>query len=285
MSTLRRQLLLDVNRVWVYYMYIKSPWSRQKMLKVNQMLINWKDGDIHGLEWLSSHGVDRKLAHKYCKSGYLEKLSSGVFIKANQVPNQFAVIRYLQEELQLNLHVAGRTSLELQGHAHYLSMGKKNKIYLVSYSSRTFPKWLKEYWGHFEVSFKKSSLIKEAKKYLTDYQSPEGFNVKVSARELAVMELIESSDLSNSLETVENYTESLGTLRSLVLQKILEECQSVKVKRVFLYISEKLSLPYFKKLNLSQLDLGSGKRVVVEGGSFDKKYNITVDRKEEENPF
>ena len=74
-------------------------------------------------------------------------------------------------------------------------------------------------------------------------------------------------------------------MRSLVLQKILEECQSVKVKRVFLYISEKLDLPYFRKLKFNQLDLGSGKRVVVEGGSLDKKYNITVDRKEEENPF
>lgn len=254
------------------------------MLKINQVLSNWKSGEVHGLGWLGEHGVDRKLAYKYCKSGYLDKVVSGVFIKSNEEPNSYAVVKYLQKELNLKLHISGRSALDLLGHGHYLSLNKRNKIYLTSYESRTFPKWLKDYWGHFEVSFRKSSLIRN-EKYLTDYEGTEGFKVIISSRELAIMELIESFDLSNSLETIENYIESLTTLRSYVLQELLEECQSVKVKRVFLYVSEKLNLPYFKKLDLSKIYLGSGKRVVVEGGSFDKKYNITVDRIEEENPF
>ena len=59
----------------------------------------------------------------------------------------------------------------------------------------------------------------------------------------------------------------------------------MKVKRIFLYISEKLNLLFVDKLNLKNIDLGSGKRVVVKGGALDKKYNITVDREVEENPF
>tara|TARA_Y100000780_G_scaffold232456_1_gene264158 strand:- start:82162 stop:82926 length:765 start_codon:yes stop_codon:yes gene_type:complete len=254
------------------------------MLKINQILSNWKSGDIHGLEWLAGYGVDRKLAYKYCKSGYLDKVAPGVFIKANEQPNPYSVIRYLQQEMNLKLHVSGRTALELQGHAHYLSMGNKNRIYLTSYESRTFPKWLKNYWGHFEVSFRKSSFL-ESEKFLTEHEVSDDYKVNVSARELAIMELIENFDLSNSLETIENYVESLTTLRSYLLQEILEECQSIKVKRVFLYVSEKLNLPYFKKLDFSKISLGSGKRVVVEGGVLDKKYNITVDRTVEENPF
>jgi hypothetical protein len=254
------------------------------MLKVNQMLSNWNSGDVHGLDWLGKYNIDRKLAYKYCKSGYLDRIVPGVFIKANEQPNPYGVIRYLQQELNLNLHVSGRTALELQGHAHYLLMGKQNKIYLTSYENRTFPKWLKEYWGDFEFSFRKSSLI-GSEKYLIEHEAAGGYKVNVSSRELAIMELIENFDLSNSLEIVENYAESLNTLRSYVLQEILEECQSVKVKRVFLYISEKLKLACFKKLNLEKINLGRGKRVVVEGGSLDKKYNITVDRMTEENPF
>ena len=103
------------------------------MLKINQILTNWNKGDVHGLEWLGSYGVDRKLAYKYCKSGYLSKLVPGVFIKANEQPSPYAVIRYLQEELKLKLHVSGITALGLQGHAHNLTMGPKNKIYLTSY--------------------------------------------------------------------------------------------------------------------------------------------------------
>jgi hypothetical protein len=254
------------------------------MLKINQILSDWKTGDVHGLGWLSSYGIDRKLAYKYCKSGYLEKVVSGVFIKSTEVPNPYAVVRYLQEELKLELHVSGRTALELQGHGHYLNMGKKNIVYLTSYESRKFPKWLKDYWGHFEMSFRKSSLLVE-ESYVTDIDSKGDFKISIASRELAALELIESLDLSNSLETVENYLESLSTLRSYVLQQLLEGCQSVKVKRVFLYLSEKLSLPYFEKLNLKKISLGSGKRVVVKGGKLNKKYNITVDRELEENPF
>lgn len=254
------------------------------MLKINQILLNWKSGEVHSLRWLGKYGVDRKLAYKYCKSGYLNKLASGVFIKANDQAKPYAVIRYLQKELGLKLHVSGRSALDLQGHGHYLSLNENTKINLTSYESRTFPKWLNKHRGHFEVSFRKSSLIRD-ERYLTEHEGPGGFKVMISSRELAIMELIDNFDLSNSLESVENYIESLGTIRSHVLQELLEECQSVKVKRVFLYVSEKLNLPYFKKLDLSKISLGIGKRVVVEGGSFNKKYNITVDRAIEENPF
>lgn len=254
------------------------------MLKINHILSKWKNGDVHGLAWLGKFGADRKLAYKYCKSGYLEKLAPGVFIKTNDEPSPFAVVRYLQEELELKLHISGRTALELQGHSHFLNMGEKNNIFLTSYETRKYPKWLKGYQKNFELTFRKSSIIK-GEKFLNEQVVSGEHLVLLSSRELAIMELIDSLDLSKSLEVVENYAESLNTLRSYMLQEILEECQSVKIKRVFLYISEKLDLPYFEKLNIKNIDLGSGKRVIVEGGALDKKYGITVDRMVEGNPF
>ena len=44
--------------------------------------------------------------------------------------------------------------------------------------------------------------------------------------------------------------------------------------------AEKINHPWFKKLNLGKIDLGSGKRVVFENGILDKKYNITVPKDE-----
>lgn len=87
-------------------------------------------------------------------------------------------------------------------------------------------------------------------------QQESNLKLHVSSRELAILELIDELDLSNSLDTVENYAESLNTLRAKVVQELMEECQSVKVKRV-----------------------------VVEGGSYNKKYKITVDREMVGNPF
>ena len=92
-------------------------------------------------------------------------------------------------------------------------------------------------------------------------------------------------DLSGSLETAENYAQSLQTWREDMLQRVLESSYSIKAKRIFLYLAEKLNLPVYKNLQLSKINLGSGKRVVVIGGELNKKFQITVDRKQEENPF
>jgi hypothetical protein len=78
---------------------------------------------------------------------------------------------------------------------------------------------------------------------------------------------------------------SLTTLRPDVVQRLLEKCRSIKAKRVFLYLADKLDLPFFQKLDLDKISLGSGKRMIVKGGELNKKYQITVDRDYGENPF
>ena len=70
-----------------------------------------------------------------------------------------------------------------------------------------------------------------------------------------------------------------------VVQKLLEQCNSIKIKRIFLYLAEKLELPCFKRLILKKMNLGKGKRVIVKGGKLDTKYNITIPIETEENPF
>ena len=72
--------------------------------------------------------------------------------------------------------------------------------------------------------------------------------------------------------------EALTTLRPDVVQSLLEACRSVKVKRLFMYISEKHGHPWVGNLNLFRVNLGKGKRMIVSGGEFDVKYQITVPR-------
>ena len=254
------------------------------MLKINKILLNWQKGAVHSSAWLRKFGVNRKLAHKYVKSGYLKNIGYGVFAKSNDELDPFAVVECLQNELNLKLHISDKTALELHGHEHYLQLEVRSKINLTSYLSRSFPKWPQNHLERFKLNFRKSSLFNN-EIFLTDYESRSGFNVKISCRELAIVELIDSLDLSNSLETVENYLESLYTLRSHVLQDVLEKCRSIKAKRVFLYVAEKLELPFFYKLDTSKINLGSGRRSVVKSGQFNEKYQITVDRVYKGNMF
>jgi hypothetical protein len=70
--------------------------------------------------------------------------------------------------------------------------------------------------------------------------------------------------------------EGLNTLRPQQVQQLLEECKSLKVKRLFLYLAQKSGHAWFKHLNLKTIELGSGKRSIVENGVYDSTYKITI---------
>lgn len=249
--------------------------------KINQLLLEWVPGDLHGLDWLKERGLDQPLVFYYYKSGLLRKVGPGVFCRHNDKVQWQGLIKYLQSELEIPIHISGKTALELQGQGHYANLTNKPSLYITSYKSSYFPEWAKLSGEDFQFVFKKSSLLKN-ESYLTRTED-KGIEIKLSTRELAILELIEDLDLSNSLETVENYLNSLRTLRADMLQALLEECKSVKVKRVFLYLSEKLEMPYLQKLELKKINIGSGKRMVVRGGKLNKKFLITVDKQSDEN--
>jgi len=43
-------------------------------------------------------------------------------------------------------------------------------------------------------------------------------------------------------------------------------------------MTEKNDHPWMEELDLTKINLGVGKRVIVQGGFLDKKYQITVPR-------
>ena len=70
--------------------------------------------------------------------------------------------------------------------------------------------------------------------------------------------------------------EGLRTLSPRKLHKLLAQCRSVKVKRLFLWCAERHGHAWLKTLDRDDIDLGSGKRMLVRGGKFDPTFNITV---------
>jgi hypothetical protein len=121
-------------------------------------------------------------------------------------------------------------------------------------------------------------------------KSPEGFSewkerefsIRISSPERAAMEMLYLVPQKISFEESLLITESLVTLRPEVVQRLLEMCRFVKVKRLFMYMAEKHRHPWVEKLDLSQIDLGKGKRRIVPGGELNSKYKITVPREQRE---
>ena len=70
--------------------------------------------------------------------------------------------------------------------------------------------------------------------------------------------------------------ELLISVKPKEFQKLLENCTSVKVKRLFLYLVELSSHSWFKKLDISKINLGKGVREITKGGKYDQKYNIII---------
>ena len=75
--------------------------------------------------------------------------------------------------------------------------------------------------------------------------------------------------------------ELLTVIKPELMRELLECCSSIKVKRLFLYMAERLDFPWFKRIGISKIDLGSGVREISKGGSYDKKYHIVIEKVDE----
>ena len=79
-----------------------------------------------------------------------------------------------------------------------------------------------------------------------------------------------------SFAHVDDLMGGLANLSPRRVQRLLEACHSIKAKRLFLFMADRHNHAWFKRLDMSRIDLGSGKRSFVEGGRYDPKYRITV---------
>ncbi len=138
---------------------------------------------------------------------------------------------------------------------------------------------------HLPLWFKKRDWGLSLKCALTNFLPPElglidlsykQFKVNVSDPARAIMECLYLAPKSQSLTEVYELMEGLNNLRPASVQKLLEACNSVKVKRLFLYLANKADHEWVQYLNLDNVNLGSGKRAIVVDGVYVAKYQITV---------
>jgi hypothetical protein len=78
--------------------------------------------------------------------------------------------------------------------------------------------------------------------------------------------------------------ESLSSLRPSLVHDLLLNCNSVKVRRLFMHMAEKHAYPWVAQVDTSKVDFGQGNRSIALRGILDKKYKITVPRSSGEEP-
>ncbi len=241
--------------------------------KINQLLASIPTGVVLQSSWLLNEGYSLDLQKYYRNSGWLKSLENGAMFRNNNQPSYEGGIYALQNQSKLSIHPGGRTALTLQGKAHYLELNTA-QIWLFGGEKEKLPTWFRKHKWDQKVHYKASSFLPKDLG-LTEF-SLTGFSIKVASPARAIMECLylapENFDLVECYELMEN----LNDLRPAIVQELLEACTSIKVKRLFLFMAEKLNHSWFKHLNFSKVDLGKGKRSLVKEGVYISKYQITV---------
>jgi hypothetical protein len=248
--------------------------------KLNHLLNSQPQGIVFLSSWLIKQGYSHDLQQRYKKSNWLRSVGSGAFIRNNDKVGYEGAIYALQEQNGFNIHPGGRTALSLLGKAHYLELSS-GRVVLFGNRGEKLPAWFKNYnWGvkadYHETSFLPPDLG------LTKVEL-NNFSIKVSGATRAIMECLHLAPQRQELMECFQLMEGLNNLVPKQVQTLLENCQSVKVKRLFLYMAEKAGHNWFKYLDIKTVDLGEGKRSVVKNGVYINKYGITVPREIEEH--
>jgi hypothetical protein len=251
--------------------------TRNNETILNHFLLNVPSFEVITSAWLESHGISSKLTWWYVHAGLLEKISSKAYKKTGELITWSGVVSSLQNQLKLQVHLGGKTALQVLGFSHFLMMQTTKHIQLFAPLPLKIPRWLTHTQWDSEFSIFKTSLFNDSEQQLGIIQQTIDSKVlRLSCPERAIMELFYLYPRRETFGEIVYLMENLNQLRPNMVQKLLEHCNSIKVKRVFLHLAEEFNHPWLAKLDLRNIDLGQGKRVIEPKGKYYPKYKISL---------
>ncbi len=245
-----------------------------KRTKINLLIQSLPTGSVLLPSWLVSQGYSYELQQNYRKSGWLKSIGKGAMIKSGDKPVLTGALSTLQNVLNINIHIGGRSALELQGFAHYLQVNSPETTLFIN-GRKKLPLWFTENDWNAKTSTYRVLLFDDEAIGMVDFRDGE-LTMKISDPARAIMECLALCPDKFPLTECFELIEGLVSLRPTKVQEMLENCKSIKVKRLFLYFSEKANHAWFKYLDISKIDLGAGNRSLAKGGVLVKKYKLVL---------
>ncbi len=243
------------------------------------------EGLLVDSKWMESEGYSRALRKQYVDAGWLDQPVRGVYRRPRGPLGWEQVVASLQSLLAYPVSIGGRTALELQGYAHYVSPMLQD-VYL--YVDGKLPGWVSKLPidQEFRIRNRARLLPKiEPRTFENKGSNRKGalreiehdvFSLIVSAPERAILEMLDEIPRHETFHNADVTMEGLVNLRPKVMQSLLEQTKSIKVKRLFFFIADRFNHQWFSKISREQIDLGAGKRAIAERGKLDPTYLITV---------
>jgi hypothetical protein len=252
--------------------------------KLNKILRAWLPGTVATQAWLTEQGISPQLVRVYMKGGWIERVGRGAYVRAGDRVSWQGMVFGLQQHANEPIWPGGETALALHGHAQYLPLGRES-LWLFGPPGKRLPTWVMDAdWG-VEVKYHAPNLFGQDKQSRGQPEHLDvtggrfdGLLLSVSSMERAVFELLHYvNDAAQFIHAAE-ILQGLVNLRPAVMQLHLEQCRSIKTRRLVLFFGEHYQQPWYAKVNLDAVDLGSGKRQIVKGGVLNQRFEITVPR-------
>lgn len=243
--------------------------------KINQLLKLCPPRAVILSSWLKRHGYSSDLLKIYRASNWFKSIGIGAMIRSGDSVGYTGAVYALQTQANFPIHIGAHSALSLLGKSQYLELSNTPTIKLFAAEGTKLPVWFKNYDWKVKLEFYTTSII-PSELALTEYDINGNFKVKISNPARAIMECINLA--SNTQDYIECYElmEGLNNLNPKTVQLLLENCSSIKIKRMFLFLAEFQKHEWFNYLHLEKIDLGQGKRSLIKNGAFDSKYQITI---------
>jgi len=251
--------------------------------KLNKLLAEWTPGTVYTSSWLKEKGYGADLLNGYKKSGWVRSFGKGAYVRLDDEPAWEGGLYAIQKQLKKPVHIGGKTALQLQGYAHYITH-RFTKCHLYATEKVKLPKWFISHDWDVEIKLHLSTFL-ETKDLAIKEIHENKIPISIAAPERAILEVLYHVDSEPSFNHAWQIMEGLTTLRPDIMQKLLDGCSSVKVNRLCLYMAEKNQLQWFNQLHKETINLGSGKRSIVKGGTFNENYQITVPNEIEDDSW
>lgn len=263
--------------------------------KLNRLERDLPEGLLVDAPWLERQGYYSSLRSHYVAAGWLEQAARGVYRRPRGSVSWEQVVISLQTLLGYPVSVGGRTALELQGYAHYLPHSQ-SVIHL--YTDQKTPAWLSK------LTINQTFVVHNRSRFLPKTDLPlnvlslnepgvedgiilDGalrithwgqwkWPLVISTPERAYLELLDELPQHDTFHMADVIMEGLVNLSPRRMQSLLENTQSVKVKRLFFFFADRHKHSWLARIERKKIDLGQGKRMLVKGGKFDAAYQITV---------
>lgn len=245
--------------------------NTQNETNLKQLLSQTPVNTVLTAKYLSSLGFSYSMLKGYEKNGWLRRICQGAYTVLESKAEINGAIYAIQKQLELSIHIGGITALnDYYKIMHNLPF--ERRLQLFGYRGEKLPKWFRALYNNTELNL--TVFLPKDIGYIE--QNHGHFKTKISSLERSVLEMLYLVPEKITINEAYQIMEALISAKPKNFQILLEQCSSIKVKRMFLYIAEKINHSWFKRLDLSKIDIGKGTREITKGGKYNKKYNIII---------